>query len=109
MAVMLERLLDFASRLEGEPWATLARRAPFRYHVRGDGIEFISDSGAVHPASRVDRAAFCEEFNRSGSFTPRDYSSEIDYPPILVQVVPPGPHPAVRTGAKRERLTQGCG
>jgi hypothetical protein len=82
MGVTAEQLLAFAARMQGEQWATLARQVPFRYQLAADGIEFISQSGAPHPASRAEVAAFCDEFNRSRSFKPRDYSSAIDYPPI---------------------------
>jgi hypothetical protein len=80
MGVTAEQLLAFAAPLEGEQWTTLVRPVPFRYLVTADRIEFISESGAVHPAPRAEVAAFCDEFNRSGSFTPGDYSSAIDCP-----------------------------
>ena len=80
MELTADTLLTFAAELQGEQWATLARRVPFRYQVTADGIEFVSEAGRPHPASRSEVAAFCDEFNREQSFSPGHYPSVIECP-----------------------------
>src|SRR5215216_1249829 len=73
MSFTVDELLAWASQHEDDDWTTLRRRLPFRYHVIGPGIEYIPGSGNRRYVPRNELASFCDEFQKSGSFSPGRY------------------------------------
>lgn len=73
--VNTKELIHFAKKLEGQQLTTLARKIQFAVLVTNDGLEYVPSTTGIprkHGQKWLDR--FCDEFNKTQSFTTTDYT-----------------------------------